>query len=70
MDKPLLRATANFWIPTWHAFHFNSVEICPTLDEFSAIMGEPKVNTLILPTIGGDLLALVQPLLGVSLDMV
>jgi len=47
---------------------FNGVEICPTIEEFNAIMGEPEVNTLILPTIGGDLIALVQALLGVSLD--
>ena len=68
VNEPLLHATANFWIPTQHVFHFNSVEICPTLEEFSAIMGEPKVNTLIFPTMGGDLPSLIQALLGVSLD--
>ena len=31
-------------------------------------MGEPTVNTLILPTVGEDLIALVQAPLGVSLD--
>ena len=51
-------------------FHLNGVKICPTLEEFSAIMGEPKVSTLILPTIGRDLLALVQAPLGVSLNTV
>ena len=40
------------------------------LEEYNAIMGELIVNTLILPTIGKDLIALVQALLGVSLDMV
>ena len=69
VDEPLLHAATNFWIPTGHVFHFNGVEICPTLEEFSAIMGEPEVSTLILPTIGGDRFALVQALLGVSLNM-
>lgn len=32
-------------------------------------MGEHEVSTLIFPTVGGDLLVLVQALLGVSLDM-
>ena len=41
VNEPLLRAATNFWIPTWHVFHFNGVEICPILEEFSAIMGEP-----------------------------
>ena len=68
MDEPLLRATANHWIPTQHVFHFNDVEICPTLEQFSAIMGEPEVSNLIFPTMGGDLPTLVQALLGVSLD--
>ena len=40
-----------------------------TIEEFNAINGEPENNILILPTIGGDLVALVQALLGVSLDM-
>ena len=69
MDEPLLHVAANFWIPTRHVFQFNGVEICPTIEEFNAIMGELEVNTFILPTIGGDLIALVQSLLGVSLDM-
>ena len=42
VEEPLLHAAANFWIPTQHVFHFNGVKICPTLEEFSAIMGDPK----------------------------
>ena len=68
VDEPFLHAVANFWIPTQHVFHFNGVEICPTLEKFSAIIAEPKVNTLTFPTTSGDLLALVQALLGISLD--
>ena len=66
VDEPFLRIVANFWIPAQHVFHFNGVEVCPTLKEFNAIMGE--VSTLIFLTIGGDLLDLVQALLGVSLN--
>ena len=34
VDEPLLPAIANYWVPTWHIFHFNGIELCPT------IMGE------------------------------
>ena len=68
VDEPLLRAAANYWILTRHVFQFNSVEICPNLKEFSAIMGEPSVNDLIFPTMGGDLPTLVQALLGIPLE--
>lgn len=67
MDEPLLHATDNFLIPTRHVFHFNGVGICPTIEEFNAVMDKSKINTLILPTINGDILTLVQALLGVSL---
>ena len=46
VDEPLLRATAKFWILTRHVFQFNGVELCPTLEEFSAITGESEVSTL------------------------
>ena len=67
MDESLLRATTNYWIPTQHVFHFNDVQICPTFEEFSAIMGEPLVNNLVFRTISGDLPTLIQVLLGVPL---
>ena len=68
VDEPLLRTAANYWIPTRHVFQFNSVEICPTLEEFSVIMGEPSVNNLVFPTMGGDLPTLIQVLLGVPFE--
>ena len=68
VDELLLRAVANYQIPTWHVFQFNSVEICPTLEEFSVIMGEPSVNNLVFPTMGGDLPTLIQVLLGVPFE--
>jgi len=69
VDEPLLCAVANFWIPIPHVFHFNVVEICPTLEKFSAILVEPEVNTLVFPTMGGDLPTLIQAPSVVSLDM-
>ena len=68
MDEPFLHATTNYWIPTQHVFQFNGVEICLTLEEFSAIMGEPLVNDLVFPIMGGDLPTLIQALLGVPLE--
>ena len=52
----------------WHVFEFNGVEVCPTLEEFSAIMEEPSVNDLVFPTMCGDLPTLIQALLGVPLE--
>ena len=57
------------WIPTRHVFHFNGMEICPTLEEFSAIMGEPDVSTFILPTTDEDFPVMAQQLLGIPLAM-
>ena len=68
MDNPLLCAAANYWIPSRHVFQFNCVEICPTLEEFSAIIGEPSMNDLVFPTMGGNLPTLIQALLGVPLE--
>ena len=55
VDKPLLRAAANYWVPSRHVFHFNGIELCPTIEEFVAIMGEPEIDDLIFPTMGGNL---------------
>ena len=67
MDKPLLRAATNFWISSQHVFHFNTKEICPTLEEFSAIMGKPETSTLILRTTSEDFANLAHNLLEISL---
>jgi len=45
------------------------VELCPTLEEFSAIMGEHDFNAIILPTLEEDLSDLAYQLLGVPLAM-
>ena len=45
------------------------MEICPTLEEFSAIIGKPEVSTLILPTTSEDFANLAYDLLGISLVM-
>ena len=55
VDEPLLHVTANYQVLTWHVFHFNGVELSPTIEEFGAIMGEPEIDNLVFPTMGGDL---------------
>ena len=55
VDKPLLCAAANYWVPSWHVFLFNRIKLCPIINEFAIIMGESKIDDLIFPTIGGDL---------------
>ena len=34
-----LRATVKFWNPKDHMFRFKTAELCPTVEEFSAILG-------------------------------
>ena len=65
MDEPLLHVAANFWVPSWHVFRLNGIELCPTIEEFSAIMGKPEIDDLIFPTISGDLPSSLQVVLGV-----
>ena len=55
VDKPFLRAAANYWVLFQHVFHFNGIELCPTIKEFAAIIGELEIDDLIFPTMGGDL---------------
>ena len=52
VDEPLLRAATNYRVPSQYVFHFNGIELCPTIEEFGAIMGEPKIDDLIFPTMG------------------
>ena len=35
----LLRVAVKFWDPEDHVFRFKTVELCPTIEEFSTIMG-------------------------------
>ena len=54
VDEPLLHAATNYQVPSWHVFRFNRIEICPTIKEFAAIMGESEIDDLIFPTMGED----------------
>ena len=55
VDDPFLHAVANYWVPFRHIFYFNEIELCTTIEEFVTIMGEPEIDDLIFPTMGGDL---------------
>ena len=50
-------------------FQFDGVELCPTLEEFGAIMGEHDFGAIILPTLEEDLFDLAHQLLRVPLAM-
>jgi len=49
VNEPLLPAATEFWILTRYVFQFNGMELCPTLEEFGTIMGEPDLGAIILP---------------------
>ena len=69
LDEPSLRAIIEFWIPTHRFFQFNGVELCPTIEEFGAILGEFDFDAIILPSLEEDLSELAHQLLGVHLSM-
>ena len=54
VDEPLLCA-ASYWVPSRHVFHFNGIELWPTIEKFAAILGEPEIDDLIFPTMVEDL---------------
>ena len=60
---------ATIGVPTPYVFHFNGVELCPTIEEFGSIMGKLEIDDLIFPIMGGDLPTLLQVVLGVPLTM-
>lgn len=62
VNEPLLCAAAKFWILTWHVFQFNGMKLCPTLEEFGAIIGELDLDAIILPTLEEDLSDQATPL--------
>ena len=55
VGESFLHVAANYWVPFRHVFHFNKIELCPTIKEFVAIMGELEIDDPIFPTMGGDL---------------
>ena len=55
VDETLLHAATNYWVSFRHVFHFSGIELCLTIEEFVAIMGESEIDDLIFPTIGRDL---------------
>ena len=69
MDEPLLHATVNYWVLSWHVFHFNGIELCPTIEKFGVTTGAPEIYDLIFLTMGEDLPSLLQVVLGVPSTM-
>ena len=44
-----LRAVVKFWDPEDHVFRFNTTELCPTIEEFSAILGyDPSKKSIVV----------------------
>ena len=39
INFPFLHVVAEFWDPKDYIFRFNTVELCPLLEEFEAILG-------------------------------
>ena len=48
LHLPFLHATARFWNPVTHVFSFGGQEVCPTFEDFQALM-ESECNEEVLP---------------------
>ncbi|KAI8571879.1 hypothetical protein RHMOL_Rhmol01G0154200 [Rhododendron molle] len=44
-----LRAATNLWDPVLHVFRFKREELCPTIEEFTAIIGHSGKEGLVIP---------------------
>lgn len=66
VDESLIRAATNFYIPSRHVFQFNGIELCPTIEESDAIMGEWDFGSTILSTLEENLSELAHKFLGIS----
>ena len=51
MDWDLFHASLKFWDPEDHVFRFNMDEICPTIEDFSAILGIDSNLPTVIPTL-------------------
>ena len=51
MDWDLLHASLKFWVPEDHVFRFKIDEICPTIEDFSAILGVDSSLPAVIPTL-------------------
>ena len=41
VGEPFLCVATNYWVPSQHVFRFNRIELCPTIEEFTAIISRP-----------------------------
>lgn len=61
-----LRAVASLWDPKFHVFRFKREELCPTLEEFAAIMGHSDRKGLVIPNPSFNRNNLLKNLLGIQ----
>ena len=60
VNEPLLHVPVNYWVHSRHILCFNGIELCPTIEEFGAIMGELEIDDHIFATMGGCLPSLLR----------
>lgn len=49
INHSFLREAVEFWDPVRHVFRFNRNELCPTMEEFGAILGRPDFKRVLVP---------------------
>lgn len=51
INESFLTTITKYWDPLRHVFRFNNIEMCPTIEEFSAILKYPNSHNLLLPSL-------------------
>lgn len=51
VNQDFLKLATEFWDPSRHVFRFNNTEVCPTMEEFGAILGRPDFDHILLPSV-------------------
>ena len=67
IKQEFIQLAAEFWDPSRHVFRFNNSEMCPTMEEFGAILGRSDFNHVLLPSTAQAKAEDLVPIFGISL---
>ena len=68
LQPSILRAVVSFWDPVVHVFRFKGEELCPTVEEFQALLGYRPRDQVISPTSLVSFPKILVKLLGLNLN--
>ena len=69
LDLPMLRNVAEHWDSTRHVFRFNQCELCPMIEEFTALMNCNDFKFILLPLKPNKAIELLNECLGIPYSL-